>query len=90
MTMDDKKHSNNKTDDFPDQKSPVRGSYNDWKEDWEEDEHGIYHGPSVDREMWQAFSDNDKEHWDTLSQDGKKLVFSFLYRRFKQLSQRGT
>ena len=61
MTLDNKKRSNNKTDHFPDQKSPVRGSYNDWKEDWEEDEHGIYHGLT------------EEEAVNALIQDAKKL-----------------
>jgi hypothetical protein len=37
---DDKKRSDTKANDFPDQKSLVKGPYNDW----EEDEHGIYYG----------------------------------------------
>jgi hypothetical protein len=45
------------------------------------------HGPSVDRETWNNFSDSDKEHWNALSQDGKKLVFGFLYKEYKQLNQ---
>jgi hypothetical protein len=36
---------------------------------------------------WNNFSDSDKEHWNALSQDGKKLVFGFLYKKYKQLNQ---